>query len=226
MADVRAANEVQVRGRYNATPPTLADQDTQELQLDTNGNLKVNVVVGGGAVASAVYIQGTDAISTSNVAIKRVSGAAALEVTDTNVRRLLEKLVLLMSEGDGIGISEGRKEDVREGYSTYRVLSAATTNADQIKSSNAKVHGWFIFNTSASVKYVKLFNTKIAPVLGTDRPLLTIPVPAGGGANVEFANGIDFTVGIGIAITGAAGDLDTTAVAANDVIANIFYRSI
>ena len=36
-------------GAYNSTPPTLLNTQTSALQLDANGNLKVNVVTGGGS---------------------------------------------------------------------------------------------------------------------------------------------------------------------------------
>jgi hypothetical protein len=57
---------------------------------------------------------------------------------------------------------------------------------------------------------------------------MTIAIPggstAGAGSNVEFTNGIAFSSGIGITVTGAVGDTDTTAIAANEVILNLLYK--
>lgn len=105
-----------------------------------------------------------------------------------------------------------------------RVIAAASTNATSVKASAGQVYGWFIFNTSAATKFVKLYNKATAPTVGTDTPVMTIPVPAGGGANVEFTNGIAFGTGIALAMTGAVGDSDTTALSANDVVCNLLYK--
>lgn len=110
------------------------------------------------------------------------------------------------------------------GHSLTRILSAATTNATSIKASAGQVYGWYLFNTSASTKFLKLYNKASAPTVGTDTPLMTIPIPSGSGANVEFTIGIPFATGIALAITGSIADSDTTAVALNDVVVNLLYR--
>jgi hypothetical protein len=110
------------------------------------------------------------------------------------------------------------------GLSIYRLLSAATTNGNNIKASAGQIYGWYLYNTAASVKFVKLYNKASAPTVGTDTPVMTIPLPATSGANVFTDSGIAFGTGISVAITGAVGDADTTAVAANDVIVNFLYK--
>jgi hypothetical protein len=111
------------------------------------------------------------------------------------------------------------------GVSVYRLLSAATTNSNNIKSTAGQIYGWYLFNTSAAIKYVKLYNKATAPTVGTDVPIMTFPLPATDGAVQNPSGvGIPFATGIGIAITGAPADADTTAVAANDVIVNLFYK--
>jgi len=109
------------------------------------------------------------------------------------------------------------------GYSISRVLAAASTNATSVKASAGRVHGWYLFNASASAKYFKLYNKASAPTVGSDTPVLTIPIPAGAGANVEFVKGIAFATGIAFALTGALADNDTTALSANDVVVNLLY---
>lgn len=42
-----SGNPVKVGGKYNATPPTIADGQRADLQTDANGYLKVNVAAGG-----------------------------------------------------------------------------------------------------------------------------------------------------------------------------------
>lgn len=96
--------------------------------------------------------------------------------------------------------------------------SAASTNATLIKSSAGTLWSAVVSNVAASARYLKFFNMTTAPTVGTSVPVFAVLVPAGGTVVIEGgANGIRFSAGISLAITGAAGDLDTTAIAAGDV---------
>jgi len=55
--------------------------------------------------------------------------------------------------------------------------SAATTNATSAKASAGEVHVILATNTTATVKYLKLYNKASAPTVGTDTPILTIALP-------------------------------------------------
>lgn len=53
---------------------------------------------------------------------------------------------------------------------------------------------------------------------GTDAFALTVPIPANSVVSLNFGQlGMRFATGICLSITGAAGDTDTTAIAANEV---------
>jgi hypothetical protein len=109
------------------------------------------------------------------------------------------------------------------GYSGVRVQSAATTNGTSVKISAGQVYSIAVGNNGASAAYLKLYNKLSVPVVGTDTPVATYLVPAGGNFVTSFRAGKPFTVGIAYAITGAAADNDTTGVAANQVIGSIEY---
>src|SRR5262249_42175090 len=109
------------------------------------------------------------------------------------------------------------------GLSVARVVSAASTNATVVKASAGQVYGWFLSNTNAAARYCKIYNKATAPTVGTDVPILTLLIPAGGAANTEFSNGIAFATGIGLALTTGATDADTAAVAANECIDNTLF---
>lgn len=101
---------------------------------------------------------------------------------------------------------------------TSTINSAATTNANNIKSAAGTLYGVMVSNNGASTAYVKIFNKATAPVPGTDTPIFTIAVVAGITVPVHFGRiGARLSAGIGITITGAAADLDTTAVTAGAV---------
>lgn len=108
--------------------------------------------------------------------------------------------------------------------SHYSLVSAASTNAAFVKSSAANVASLEVCNTSASPRYLKLFNKASAPVPGTDTPVKNIMIPPGQTISVAVGPfGWRFATGLGIAITANAAALDATAVAAGDVIVNISY---
>lgn len=96
--------------------------------------------------------------------------------------------------------------------------SLATTNALLIKNTAGTLWSAVASNTSAAARFLKFFNLTVAPTVGTSVPVFTVPIPPGGTVLVNGgSNGIRFGTGISLAITGAAGDLDTTAIGAGDV---------
>jgi hypothetical protein len=107
----------------------------------------------------------------------------------------------------------------------FRLLSAATTNATSIKASAGVLYGWSIQNTNAAQRYVKLYNKASSPTVGTDTPVITLLIPgasAGAGNNLGGL-AINFSTGIALATTVNPTDSDTTVVALDDLIINLFY---
>lgn len=109
----------------------------------------------------------------------------------------------------------------------FKLVSASGTNATVVKASPGAVYGWFMFNADALKDGIahsaKLYDKASAPTVGTDTPLLTIALPAGGGANVSIPQGVSFTKGIALAITDGPTDAETGGVQANEVVVNLFY---
>lgn len=96
--------------------------------------------------------------------------------------------------------------------------SAATTNATAVSAVPCDLYGVIAMNTVAAVKYLKIYNKATAPVVGTDIPVLTIPLaPSNALTSIQFEMAMYFNLGLSYAITGADGDADATAVAAGDV---------
>jgi hypothetical protein len=103
--------------------------------------------------------------------------------------------------------------------------SAATTNATSLSANPCDVYHILATNTTASVKYLKLYNKKVAPVVGTDVPVMRIALqPSNVPTNIPIPSGLYFNLGLGYALTGLPADADTTALAAGDVVGvNILY---
>lgn len=114
------------------------------------------------------------------------------------------------------------------GLTISRTLSAASTNATSVKGSAGQVYTVIAHNINAAVRYLKLYNKATAPTVGTDTPVMTLPIPAnaaGAGFVLDTGGmGIAFATGIGLAITTGVADADTGAVAANEIVVNLLYK--
>lgn len=104
----------------------------------------------------------------------------------------------------------------------YILNSLATTNEVLILTGTSGLQAFYATNTGATVAFVKLYSKATAPT-SSDVPAMILPVPAAvaGVAGVCTLpigfSGFRFALGLGIRITGAVADNDTTAVAAGQV---------
>lgn len=115
---------------------------------------------------------------------------------------------------------------IKKPSATGRIVSSAnTTNATSIKASTGDLFGIQAYNTTAAVVYLKIYNKASAPTVGTDTPVMTIPIPPNAPIVITWTNGYYFSTGIAIALTGAAADADTTAVTAGAIVGlNLNYQ--
>jgi len=108
------------------------------------------------------------------------------------------------------------------------LISAATTNATSVKASAGQVYSIYAHNLNAAVRYLKLYNKASAPTVGTDTPVLTLPIPgnaAGAGFVLDTGGmGIAFATGIALALTTGVADADTGAVAANEIVCTVLFK--
>jgi hypothetical protein len=112
------------------------------------------------------------------------------------------------------------------GTSAYKLISLATTNANNVKASGGNLYSIIAIGLTSTVRYLKIYSKATAPTVGTDTPIMTIPIPAntqGAGVAIPFSMGVNFPAGIAIAITSGAADTDTGAVGAGDVIVNLTF---
>jgi hypothetical protein len=112
------------------------------------------------------------------------------------------------------------------GLSISSFLSTAAVQSTAVKASAGQVYGLRFFNIGAGPVYVRLYNQTTAPGSG-DTPVWRGIVPgntAGAGFSLTFDKGLAFGTGIGLRVTGAIADNDTTALAANVVIGDVEYK--
>ena len=110
------------------------------------------------------------------------------------------------------------------GMSIFRSIDLDETEED-VKTSAGTLYGWFLYNKNAATLYLKFYNATAAnTTVGTTTPIMTVPVPSGSAANVEFTNGITFGTALCVAVTTGVADNDTGAPGTSDFVANIFYK--
>lgn len=102
----------------------------------------------------------------------------------------------------------------------HRLVSAlASTNAAVIKNAPGRVFKMIGRNNAAALRYLKLYNKATAPTVGTDAPIMTIPLAASAPFDIDLGEfGFLFTTGIGYALTTGAADSDTAALTAGDIL--------
>lgn len=109
-------------------------------------------------------------------------------------------------------------------WTLQRLKSAASTNATSVKNAAGTLACIHIFNANAALRYLKLYNKASAPTVGTDVPVMTIPVPAGSVRSVNIDGGLAFATGIAYAMTTGIADTDTGAVAVDDLTGFLAYK--
>lgn len=211
------------------------------LSIDDGGNV-ISIDDAGATIsvddgAGSLTVDGTVTIQDGGNVISIDDAGSTISVDDGGGSLTVDGTVTIQDGGNVISVDDGGSSltidgtvtanlapTTSGGLSAQRTLSAASTNATSVKGSAGQVYGWYVSNSNASPRYVKLYDKASSPTVGTDTPKMTIMVPGAGGANVEFSMGIPFSSGIAFAMTTGAADSDTGAVAANEVILNLLYK--
>jgi len=172
---------------------------------------------------AAVPVSGTFYQVTQPVSIA-ASVAVTGPLTDTQLRATAVPVSGTVTANAGTGtMNVTVVSGATGGDSTFHLVSAATTNATNIKASAGKVTGWYVYNSNASARKVAFHNTAGTPTAGASIHS-SIVIPGLAAANVSFPDGIDFGTGIAITTVTDLTDAGNTAVALNDLIINIYYK--
>lgn len=218
------------------TLPTLANVTTVAT-VTTVGTL-TNITNWGNIVDNAAFTDGTTRLSMSGYIFDEVAGTALTENDGAAARIDSKRAQVLVIEDattrgqrqavDASGnASVSNKATATGGATIGKVLSAASTNATNLKGSAGNVFSIALVNTNAAVRYIHLYNKATAPTVGTDVPVATFGIPgnaAGAGISIPADIGAAFTTGIGYSLTTGASDTDTGAVALNEITGWILYK--
>lgn len=107
--------------------------------------------------------------------------------------------------------------------SMHKTVAAGSTNATLVKASAGKVYSIQVNNINAAVRYLKLYNSATLPVVGTTAIVKTLAVPAASVQQFHFPGGLNFSAGIGFAMTTEATDAGTTGISASESVINVDY---
>jgi hypothetical protein len=102
------------------------------------------------------------------------------------------------------------------------LVSAATTNPTVVKASAGRLLGFVLANNAATMVYVKFHNQTTAPTAGTG-VVRSVGIPAGRTVTFSLEGGIAFSTGIALTTVTGAADSNSTAVALNDIVGDIFF---
>ena len=110
-----------------------------------------------------------------------------------------------------------------------RIISNGSTSLTLVKAQPADLTGWSLSNTNADPRYLKIYHAASTDdvIVGTTVPRQTILIPGnakGTGNNFEMLEGVDYPNGIVVALTALPADNDATVVAANEVIAHVYFK--
>lgn len=144
------------------------------------------------------------------------------EVADTNGARLPVKVGDPLPAGTNVIGQVQLAPSTSGGASKAHVVAAATANATLIKNVPGQVYAVRVFNNAAYPIFVKFHNVAVAPTPGVG-VVETVGVQAGTSYFGLITVGDAFGNGIGLSIVKGIADADTTAVAANDCVVDVFY---
>lgn len=108
-------------------------------------------------------------------------------------------------------------------------ISAASNNSTNIKASAGQIYYVTVINTTASLKYIRLYDSGSAPTCTSGTGVVFYsPIPAnsttGAGFVLPIPPGMTFANGMGFCITGGAGVTDNTSTSAGDVVLNYGWK--
>ena len=231
---------INVDGTNSIIAPALA---SKQPALGTAGTASTDVItvqgISGGTSLNALLTAGTAIVgkfgidqttpgSTNNVTLSSASGIAlgisnsAMAKGSTNSPSGQIPVAARTLNYNGSGWDPTSKPNAI----ARLVSAAATTNGTSVKASSTDVFSLVCTNTTASLKFLKIYNKASAPTVGTDTPFATYALtPSNVLTRIDFALPLYMGTGFAYALTGAAADADTTALASGDVVAcNFAYQ--
>lgn len=192
------------------------------------GSIEVNDGGGSLTVDGTVGISGTIPVSQSGTWAVAATQSGTWNVSDGGGSLTVDGTVAATQSGvwtvTGTGGAFPTVATTSGGCVPYHSLSSASTNATVVKASAGQLYMAIVRNNSGAVRKLAFHDTASTPTAGSGI-YFTLQMSSGGAPNVymfplgvAFSNGIAFTT-----VTGMA-DADATAVGANELMIELFYK--
>lgn len=180
-------------------------------------------------VRATAWVSGTaqvliqpGAYATEPIPAQQISGTQPVSGTFFQATQPVSGTVTLAAGANLIGdVGLQVRASAVGAASIHHIVSAATTNVAQIKATAGRVMGYCLSNTTTTWRYVKLHN--VAAATAGAGVVMTIGIPPNSKAQNVTTTGIAFATAISRSIVAGAADADATAIAATDVVGDIFF---
>ena len=103
--------------------------------------------------------------------------------------------------------------------------AAASTNATSVTAVPTQIDSIDLTNYAGYSCFFKIYDNATTPTVGTDIPILTIPVPTLSESTHAWPDGLQLANGYTYAMTKLIADTDTTVLVAGDMKAHSDYIS-
>lgn len=192
-----SGNPVKVGGRYNSTPIVLTNGQRGDLQMTPAGAVLVAPSQTGTFAQDSTY--NTTLLTTGPSILYRAEATTPSTATDNLPVYPMADLI-----GRAFTV-QGANDNATQAGTPIAIVTTASTNATNIKSTPGVLHNVHLVNTTATIYYLRFYNLGSTPTCSSATGFLyTLPIPAslsGAGVVVDVNVGIAFTTGIGYCIT-------------------------
>lgn len=194
--------------------------------LSLSGNAIYNIATNTLLSTITAALNSVFILTTGPVAKVRITALGAITGSCVIIARACQNPYAMANIG-GVTVAGSVSTTLTAGTVTgatlHKAISAASTNATNVKNSGGKLYHVIAINLNASIRYLKLYNKASAPTVGSDTPTAVIPLPPNVPVIITTAVGMQFSTGLAYALTTGIADSDTGAVAANEILVNIQY---
>lgn len=197
--------------------------NTVERQVVVVGDPTTAANVAGVTAGGAVKVDAsatTQPVSISSAVTVQQATASNLKV---DLSGTAANATAIKVDGSGVTQPVSIATPTSGGCSDFHLVSAGTTNANNIKASAGQIYTVSVFNNAAYPVFVKFHNTSGTPTAGVG---VVHTLGAQAGTFVQWSNSQGFALGtgIGISIVKGIADADATAVIASDCVVDVQYK--
>ena len=218
-----SSNLVQVAGLAVGTGHGTAS-GVLRVELPTDGTGVVGLSAGSAVIGHVINDTSSNVIG--HVVLDTSSSVVGHVIVDANASAVIGKVAVDQTT-PGTTNAVQTIPGTSGGTLTSSNIIANNTTAIVVKASPGQVYGYEAFNNSATIAYLKVYDTtSLTAGVGTPAARHMIPGATSGGAGftIVSANGRTYSTGITLVVTTGIADNDVGIPAASTYIVNVHYK--